>query len=168
MFFQKSLFAAVIIATSAATPSLADGKPKGAKKAPAQQVANFYAGKTQTWKSCNGGGIYYGGQWQAQAYCNKNTPSVGIGTWSVNAQGRICHDLTWYWREDGKVKSNHKPVGPRNCDDVALAPDGNMWARWVHEKSKSDAWWNLTQSENVQSGNKLKGKINRMRRQFGI
>ncbi|MGV6803237.1 MAG: DUF995 domain-containing protein [Ruegeria sp.] len=164
---KLSLIAVISIATT--TVGIADPRPQGAKKAPPQEVANFYAGKTQSWSSCNGGGIYYGGGWQAQAYCKEDGESVGIGTWSISRNGRICHDLTWYWRdEDGSVKSSDKPVSDRNCDDIVMASDGTLWARWVHKKTEADAWWNLNRSESIRQGNKLKGKINRMRRNLGV
>ena len=156
------------ISATTATVSMADPRPQGAKNAPPQQVANFYAGKSQIWSTCDGG-IYYGGSWQAQAYCKKDGEAVGIGTWTISRSGRICHDLTWYWREgDGSTKSNYKPVSDRNCDDISLAPDGSLWARWVHEKNESNAWWRLNGSESIKKGNKFKGKVNRMRRQLGL
>lgn len=164
-----NLSLAVAIAAVSASAVAAEPRPRDAKKAPPQQVANFYAGKTQTWRTCNGGGIYYDGGWQAQAYCNKDGEAVGIGTWSISKNGRICHDLTWYWRnEDGSVGSNDKPVTDENCDDIVLAPDGSLWARWVKEKNRDDAWWRLNGSDSIKKGNKLKGKINRMRRKLDV
>ena len=167
-YSAKLTLAAAIFAVST-TGGLADPQPEGAKKAPPQQVANFYAGKTQFWSTCNGGGIYYDGGWEARAYCNNRGESVGLGTWSISKNGRICHDLTWYWQDgDGSVKSDDKPVSDRNCDDIVLAPDGTLWARWVHQKTDSNAWWRLNTSDSIKTGNKLKGKIKRTRRKLGV
>lgn len=164
----KKIISTALVLSSVAVMAKAEPLPDGAKKAPPQMVANFYAGKSQTWRSCNGGGIYYGGGWQATAYCNDQGPSIGIGTWSVDRNGRICHDLTWYWPDGGGVGSSDKPVTAENCDDIALAPDGMLWARWVKEKNKSDAWWRLNDSDNIDKGNKYKRKFDRLRRKLGV
>ena len=157
---STALSAALILAPMA---GIADPKPKGARNASAQTVANAVAGKTHNWKDCKGG-IYYGGKWQAQAWCNKDGPAVGLGTWSVNSKGRLCHDLTWYWPKGDGYGSKREPVTARNCDDHVIAPDGVMWRSWGGEKD----WWKFDTNPNLVKGFKHKRKINQLRRKLGV
>lgn len=156
-----ALVGAICIAASGVQ---ADPKPKGAKNADPQTIANFHAGKTHNWKSCKGG-IYYGGGWEAQAYCNREGPAIGIGTWRVNAKGRICHDLTWYWQSgDGSVGSKKDPVTDNECTDHVVSPDGTIWRSWGGEAD----WWRLKTSKSMVKGFKHKAKVNRLRRKLGV
>lgn len=70
--FRLTTFAGIAMSI-AVTASLAsaDPKPKNSKRADNQTVANIYAGTSRIWKSCNGGGVYFGGGWEAKSYCNK-------------------------------------------------------------------------------------------------
>lgn len=158
-----SLALATSLALMPATVGSADPKPKGAKNAPAQVVANALAGKTSLWKSCKGG-IYFGPNWQATAWCSKKGDAVGLGTWKVNSKGRVCHDLTWYWQDGNKVGSEHKPVTKENCDDHVIAPDGAIWRSWGGEKD----WWKLTGSKSFVKGFKFKRKTSRLRKKLGV
>jgi hypothetical protein len=141
----------------------ADPKPPGAKYANPQIVANSVAGSTHLWKSCNGG-IYYGGNWQAQAWCNKDGPSVGIGTWSVDRKGRLCYKLTWYWPKGDGLGSKSKPVTDKECDDHLVSKDGTLWRSWGGEPD----WWKFHSNPNRVKGFKYKSKINRLRKKLGV
>lgn len=140
--------------------ALADPKPKGAKPVPAQTIANLYAGKTQNWKSCNAG-IYYGGGWEAQAFCEKDGKAVGLGKWSVSNKGRVCHQLTWFW-QDGDGYGSKK--SDADCISHLIDSDGVIWRKWDSDKD----WWRLTSTKSMTKGFKHKAKINRLRRKLGV
>ena len=107
----------------------------------AQQLANLYAGRTDTWKRNCGGGIYFGGGWEAQATCTKKGDSVGIGKWSVSRSGKVCWELTWYWPE-GSGKVGSKPA-EKNCVTVRGDPQGAVWRNWDGDKD----WWKMNVNE---------------------
>lgn len=155
--FISGLASAILVGTMA----LADPKPKGAKPTSGQVVANYYVGKTQAWKSCKAG-IYYGGQWQAQAFCEKKGKSVGVGTWSVSANGKLCHDIIWYWPDGDGYGS--KPQDRPDCISHVTDPDGVIWRKWDNDKD----WWKLEGSKNLTKGFKFKSKVNRMRKKLGV
>lgn len=143
--------------------AFADPKPKGAKPTDSQTVANFYAGTTRVWSSCNGGGIYFGGGWEAKAYCNKNSPSVGWGEWSVK-RGVLCHDVKWYWKEDGAVKVHQ---GKIDCIAHVTDPEGQIWRRWNDDAD----WWRLQdikKDKKAAKGFKFKNKFERTRKKKGV
>lgn len=166
---KPSAFLTLIAAAGFALAPMAhaETKPAGSKRADPQAVANFWAGKTHTWKSCKGG-IYYGPNWQAQAWCERDGPSVGIGKWSVSGKGVICHDLTWYWPSGEGVGSKSEPVTDRECSEHATAPDGRLLTRWLGDKTKADGWWSPVNSSGVTQGFKLNRKVTRLRRKLGV
>ena len=145
-----------------ANTALADTKPKGAKPAPAQTIANIYAGKTQNWKSCKAG-IYYGGGWEAQAYCDKSGPSVATGKWSVNSKGKLCHDLDWYWPQGDQYGTKK---GTPDCISHVVDADGVIWRKWDGEPD--DQWWQIDKSKSLVKGFKHKRKVNRLRKKLGV
>lgn len=163
MKIVSGLFLATSALMLAANISFADPKPKGAKPSDSQTIANFYAGSTRIWKSCNGGGIYLGGGWEAQAYCNKNSPSVGWGKWSVK-KGKLCSQVVWHWKENGEPKSKE---GDQDCIAHVTAPDGQIWRRWNDDKD----WWrsqDIKDDKNAVKGFKFKGKFNRTKKKNGV
>lgn len=157
----KMFVPATVFAASMALPGLADPKPADAVKADPQAVVNFYAGRTYVWKNCKGG-VYYGAGWEAQAYCNKDGPSVGIGTWTVNAKGQLCHTLQWYWPK-GSGYGTKEPE--TDCINHAGTTSGELWHNWPD----SADWWRLTDNKKFQpKGFKDKSKIKRLRRKLGV
>lgn len=153
------ILAAVFAATTLAmTPAQADPKPSGAKPPDAQVLANLYAGRTQLWRSCKAG-IYFGAKWEAQAYCEKSGKSVAIGKWSVSRDGKLCHDMTWYWKE-GDGYGSKKDGG---CVRHLVDADGTMWRKWDSDPE----WWRFNE-ERTPKGFKYKNKVNRLRKQLKI
>ncbi len=155
---------AIMAAAFCATTLSADPKPKNAKASDSQAVANFYAGSSRLWKSCNGGGVYFGGGWEAQAYCNKTAPSVGLGKWSVK-NGVLCTDLVWYWKQGDGVGS--KPADKKDCIAHVTDAEGQMWRRWNDDAD----WWRVKPIKGDKSaakGFKLKSKVNRTRKKLGV
>lgn len=165
MIFNRALAVSVVAVSLAFTGSLAvaDPKPKNSKQAGSQEIANFYGGTSRVWKSCKGG-VYYGGGWEAKAYCNRNGPSVGIGTWSVK-NGKICSDLVWYWKDGDQVKS--KKEDSRDCISHIVDADGKMWRRWNDDAD----WWSVQSIKDDKSGSKgfkFKSKYNQTARKLGL
>lgn len=157
----SALAAIFILGTSGF--AAADPKPKGAKPSDSQEVANFYAGTTRMWQSCNGGGIYFDSGWEAKAYCNKNAPSVGWGKWSVK-NGTLCHEIVWRWMADGELKTQN---GDKGCIAHVTDADGQMWRKWDSDKD----WWRvqpIKSDKKAFKGFKLKGKFNRTKRKNGV
>ena len=154
---------AVTLALVATTVS-ADPKPKNAKATDSQVVANMYAGTSRAWKSCKGG-IYFGGGWEAQAYCNRNSESVGLGKWSVK-KGVLCSQVTWYWKDGDGVGS--KPGDRPDCIAHITDADGQIWRRWNDDAD----WWRVPKSikddKSGFKGNKFKSKINKNRKKLGV
>lgn len=166
MNLLKSLGMAGIAASFAVCASLvsADPKPKNSKASDNQTVANFYAGTTRLWDSCNGGGVYFGGGWEAQAYCKKKGESVGLGKWSVK-RGVICTELVWYWKDGDSVGS--KPADKKDCIAHVTDAEGQMWRRWNDDAD----WWRvqpIKKDKKADNGRKLNSKIKRARKKIGV
>ena len=141
----------------------ADPKPSGAKAANPQVIANYHAGKTHIWKNCKGG-IYYGSNWQAQAWCERDGKAVGLGTWKVDGRGKICHELTWYWKGKDGVGSRTPEVTEENCHEHLVDGIGTIWRSWGGEKD----WWPLAGTKSLVKGFKHKSKVSRLRNQLGV
>lgn len=147
-----------------AFPASADPKPANSALADSQSVANFYVGTSRIWDGCKGGGVYFDGGWEAKAYCDRNTPAVGIGKWSVK-RGVICTDIVWHWKEGSEVKSkrNDSP----DCIAHVVDPDGKMWRRW----NKDADWWgvqDIKADKKAAKGFKYKSKFNRTAKKLGL
>jgi hypothetical protein len=149
----------IFIACFAATSLSADPKPAGSKPWDAQSIANYYAGKSEVWKNCKGG-VYYDGGWVAQAYCNKDGESVGVGTWNVK-NGKVCHQLTWNWPQgDGVGTKDDKAY----CRNLVVAPDGVVWLNW----GEDNEWWRLENQDSIVKGFESKRNVNKWRKKLGV
>lgn len=160
----KQLFTAataLAIFIAPAPGAMADPKPKGGKRVSAQTVANLYAGKTQLWKQTCKGGIYYGPNWQAMAWCSSHPSDVGVGKWSVDRNGRVCDELNWYWQQGSEVGSKK---GDKSCISHLTDSEGTMWRNWSNDKD----WWRLPDPKHLLKGFKFKYKVNRNRRKLGV
>lgn len=159
-----SVYAAALAAISFSTAlpenAAADPKPKGAKAPTAQSVGQIYAGNTSNWKSCKGG-IYFGANGKAQAYCAKGNGSVGLGKWSLNSKAQVCYDMTYYWNEGGSVSSKKEP---RECMSHLVDSDGQLWVNWT---GYSD-WWRFDAKKSVAKGFKYKQKHQRLVKKLGL
>ena len=161
MTLVKSLFLSGAIASLTASIALADPKPANSVNADPQTVANAFAGKTMRWKNCKAG-VYYGGKWEAQALCEKDGSSIGLGKWSVTREGAVCIDLVFYWDENGETKSQPQERNP-DCIYHVVDPNGQVWHRWEDDTE----WWRGF-SDNLVKGFKYKGKIRRLRRKLDV
>lgn len=160
---HKSILALAVLSVSLGIggAALADPKPKHAKAASAQMIANKYAGRMHVWKSCKGG-VYFGSNWEAVAYCSKHRNAVGIGQWSTQG-GKLCHKITWYSVKDGKLSTKPKEM---KCDVHMLTDqDGQVWHSW---ESDTDWWQGFPREEHFTKGNKYKRQVRRLRKKFGV
>ncbi|WP_424978247.1 DUF995 domain-containing protein [Leisingera sp. S232] len=136
MKISVKLMAAVLLG---AIPSLvlADPKPRSAKPASPQLVSKIYAGNTDLWaQGCNGG-IYYSPNQQARAWCSDNSDSLGAGEWNVDSQGRLCHQLSWYWPNNSRAG---KSLGDQACISHVVDRWGTVWRSWPNDTE----WWPLS------------------------
>ena len=163
MIIQRLWAVAASVAVLCATQALADPKPKGAKRLDAQTVANMYAGKTVPWKTCKGG-IFFGAKFQAQSYCNKSGPSVGLGKWKVTSKGSICHELVYYWPQGDSFGSKPQDKNP-DCINHLVDADGQIWHNWL---SDNDWWRGFPKDKNFSKGNKYKRQIAKNRKKLGV
>lgn len=155
------IIAAIAVATTG-TMALSGPKPKGAKPADSQTIANHYVGMTRIWNFCEKkGGIYFGGGWEATVYCPRNGGEmIAIGTWSVK-KGTLCRDMTFYFEKNGQVNSRHSDE--KGCIHHVVDPDGTIWRSFEDNNN----WGRLPaagERENEVKGNKYKSKFNRMKK----
>ncbi|MBY6065496.1 DUF995 domain-containing protein [Leisingera aquaemixtae] len=105
--------------------------------------------------------MYYGPRWEAQAYCGKHPDSVGVGKWYIDAKGRVCQKLTWYWAKNGERLSE---PGEEECISHLTAADGIVWRSWPKDRE----WWKATNSASLEKGFKFKSKIRRLRKKLKV
>lgn len=94
----------------------------------------------------------------------QNTPSVGIGKWSVK-KGVICSDLVFYWKKGTEVKS--KPNDTPDCIAHIVDANGKMWRRWNDDAE----WWSVQtvkDDKSASKGFKFKSKFNRTSKKLGL
>lgn len=159
------LFSRLSIALSAlllGTLSLsADPLPSGAKTPDAGKLAAAYLGRTELWESDCGGGIYFGPKGQARAWCATNPEGFAAGTWSVDAYGRMCHHLLWYYKSGSRVGSS---AGDPACITHVSDRRGRIWRKWP----QSDEWWLLEEGEGVRRGYLFQDRVQAAKRRMGI
>jgi hypothetical protein len=139
----------------------ADPLPPGAKTPQASILAGAYLGRTELWESDCGGGIYFGPRGQARAWCATNPSGFAAGNWSVDAYGRMCHDLRWYYKSGGRVGSSS---GEKTCITHVSDRRGRIWRNWP----ESNDWWLLKEGDGVRRGYLFQDKILAAKRWMGI
>ncbi|WP_139816234.1 DUF995 domain-containing protein [Planktotalea arctica] len=155
----KAMFACGLMLTLA--PAHADPKPRPATALSAQVVANKFVGHMQVWKGCKGG-IYFGGNWEAVAYCGDNKDTVGIGSWNTKG-GKICYQVTWYFVKTGQLSQKQRPA---KCEVAMVSDkDGQVWHSW---ESDSDWWRGFPREKHFAKGNKYKRQIAKLRKKYGV
>ncbi|MGB7316515.1 MAG: DUF995 domain-containing protein [Planktotalea sp.] len=159
---KKTIFSAICATAMlfGATSVLADAKPRPSKPASAQQIANKFVGHMQVWKSCKGG-IYFGGNWEATAYCDQNKKSVAVGKWTSKG-GKLCYDVNWYFVKDNKLTTKNRA----KCElEFVTDKDGQLWHRWGDDK---DWWRGFPKDKSFPKGNKYKRQTATQRGKLGI
>lgn len=151
MFCPKSLLACTFFAI---VPfySVADPLPSSAKSPTPAQVFGAYLGKTAIWDENCGGGIYFGPNQQARAWCAQNSESLGAGKWSVDAYGRMCHELVWYWPNNGRAG---RSAGEKTCIQHVVDRSGRIWSNYPGEAD----WWPVEDNPNLVRGYTFQSEI---------
>jgi len=150
---STALIAGCMIVAFSASSSLAGKKPRGSKSPGASVIKAKYVGKTWKWK--NGDGIYFARNGTTMAtYQNE----VAFGKWSVSSAGTLCNTAKWHWDDKGPKNRNIK-----TCWKHTLDKDGDLWAR----ESKKNNWYEFS-SNKFSRGNRVKSKINRVKKKLGL
>ena len=142
--------------------AMANSLPPGTRAPTADQLAAAYAGKTDLWPDNCGGGIYYGANGTAKAWCRTNSENFASGQWSITSDGRLCTDLNWFWpNPNGGAGSSS---GGINCILHASGPTGGLWRSWDGKD-----WWKMRPSTSgLKSGYVFRGDIERTRQRLGL
>ena len=141
--------------------TVADPKPRNAKIASSDKIVRAYAGRTAPWDEGCDGGIYFGGNAQARAWCAQNSESLGAGTWSANSQGELCYELTWYWSDRNRIGSS---LDERICISHVVDRVGRVWRSWPNEPE----WWPMDRSGGMVRGYKFKNEVRQTRNKLGF
>ncbi len=149
-----------LVCSVLALPVFADELPSGASTPSTYDLTRTYVGHTEVWDQDCYGGIYYGPNGQARAWCRKNPGGFAAGVWSVDAYGRMCHQLTWYYVANGKVGSS---LGERACTSHVVDRRNSVWRNWPG----SAEWW-PAKSDTLVRGYLFQDQILAIKRQMGI
>ncbi|MCA0929031.1 DUF995 domain-containing protein [Ruegeria profundi] len=160
MFLRVLLVNAAVVTVLAHGIAWADPKPRGAKAADPNRVVELYRGKTQIWNVC-GGGLYYGTNGQASAWCRKHKHIVALGTWRVDRNARVCREIIWHWPEGESIRSKSDGVV---CIEHVVAPDGSIWRSWPDESE----WWSMSGDRGLLKGDRFKSQKKRRARKMGL
>lgn len=141
--------------------ALADPIPRGAKPASREKISKAYVGKTDLWDSGCGGGIYFSPSGQARAWCKESSDSLGAGTWSIDANGNLCQDLTWYWPNTGTAGAS---PGADTCISHVVDRWGQLWRSWPGDEN----WWPVDRNAGLVRGYKFQSQILDTRSKLGF
>jgi hypothetical protein len=141
--------------------ALADPKPQGAQPANPQKVAQAYAGKTDLWEADCNGGIYFGPNWQARAWCADKSDNLGAGAWRVEDDGRMCNRLTWYWPNGNRAGRTR---GEEICISHVADRRGKLWRSWPD----STEWWPMDGASGMVRGYKFQANVRETRSKLGL
>ncbi|MDQ2092988.1 DUF995 domain-containing protein [Rhodobacteraceae bacterium 10Alg 79] len=130
--------------------------PRGAQPASPTKVFQAYIGKTDLWDADCGGGIYFGPNGQARAWCSQNSDNLGAGAWSVQSDGQLCHELTWYWPNGQRSGMS---AGDRACISHVVDRRGKLWRSWP----ESTEWWPIDENSGLVRGYKFQNDIRKTR-----
>lgn len=160
MFRLKALFA---LTSFAVLPcwAVADPLPNGAKTPTPEQVMAVYIGKTAIWEDNCGGGIYFGPNSQARAWCAQNSDNLGAGKWSVDSYGRMCHELTWYWPNNGRAG---RSAGEISCIQHVVDRHNRVWRNYPGEAE----WWPVKGDTTLVRGYTFRNDILATKRKLGL
>jgi hypothetical protein len=143
------------------TASIADPMPSGAKNPTPSQIEAAYIGRTDLWTTDCAGGIYFGANNQARAWCSESRDSLGAGTWSVDNYGRLCHELTWYWPNDNRAGSS---PGDKTCVQHVVDRSGHVWRSYPGQSE----WWPVSSDAGLVPGYKFQGEVVATQRRLGL
>jgi hypothetical protein len=152
---------ALIIAAAVPAAASADPIPRKAKAVPAERVLKAYSGKTDSWDDGCSGGIYYSPNGQVRAWCAENAENFAAGTWSVDANGTLCHQLTWYWRADGRTGSSD---GGETCIEHVREGGNRIYRSWPGDSE----WWVMDKWSEPSRGYEFREQVEKAQAALGM
>lgn len=158
--FARGLLSVVVFAY-APIMAKADPMPRGAQPASPSKVAQAYSGKTDLWETDCGGGIYFGPNGQARAWCSQNSDNLGAGTWYVQSDGQLCQELTWYWPNGQNAGAS---AGDRACISHVVDRRGKLWRSWP----ESSEWWPIDATSGLVRGYKFQNNVRHTRQKLNL
>jgi|TARA_R100000935_G_scaffold56513_2_gene88230 hypothetical protein len=157
--WKRSLIGLLI--TALPVGAIADPMPYGARTPTPSQVMTAYIGKTEKWDADCNGGIYFGANNQARAWCAKSPDSLGAGRWYTDAYGRMCHELTWYWPNNGRAGSS---PGEKSCVLHVVDRSDRVWRSY----SGQAEWWPIKEDFSLTPGYTFQNQVRALRRKLGL
>ena len=151
-----------LVLASLSSPAMADPKPKGAQFPNTEKIARAYGGKTDIWADNCNGGAYFAPTWQVRAWCADSSDNIGAGTWSVDAAGRLCHDMSWYF-PDGSGRAG-KSAGEQACINHVVDRSGKLWRNWPGDAE----WWPMDASSGLVKGYKFRTNVQQTQAKLGL
>lgn len=158
-FGKRSLIG--LLVTVLPVGASADPMPNSAGTPTPSQVMAAYIGKTEKWEADCNGGIYFGANNQARAWCANSPDSLGAGQWYADAYGRMCHDLTWYWLNNGRAGSS---PGEKSCVQHVVDRSGHVWRSYAGETE----WWSLKGASSLTPGYTFQSQVRALRSRLGL
>ena len=143
------------------TAAAADTKPGWARTPAPEKVAAAYSGKTEIWNGKCNGGIYYSPNNQARVWCENTPNSLGVGTWSVNAQGQMCYQMNWHWKSGSNTGASQ---GEKTCVSHIADPLGGLLRSWPNDPE----WWPMWRGAVPTRGYKFQAQVEQARERIGF
>ncbi|MFG6665246.1 DUF995 domain-containing protein [Sulfitobacter sp. 916] len=157
--WKSSLFSLFVAALPAG--AIADPLPYGAKTPTPNQVMAAYIGKTEKWETNCNGGIYFGANNQARAWCANSPDSLGAGKWYADAHGRMCHDLSWYWPNNGRAG---RSAGEISCVQHVVDRFDRVWRNYPGQTE----WWPVKGDASLTRGYTFQSQVLALKSRLGL
>lgn len=153
----------LISAFLVSVPSLgaADPKPRNAQPATAAKISKIYAGKTDAWDTDCSGGIYFGPNGQARAWCAASPDNLGVGTWYATNEGQLCHKLRWYSRTGNTTSASDEQT---TCIDHV----DKRWGDTFRSYPDSADWWPINEFSGLSRGYRFQANVQATRAKLGL
>lgn len=140
--------------------ALADPLPPGATPVDRSRLAALYLGQTDLWKNKCKGGIYFGPEFQARAWCASSPDTIGVGRWTIEANGDVCQILTWYYASGGRTLASKSE---RTCLAHRIDPSDTIWRSWPD----SPGWWPVD-GQRIVPGYRFHEEVLKAQRRLGL
>ena len=135
--------------------AIAGSKPEKAVSANPREIEVAFAENSWRWNN-EKGGVYHAKNGKLIAILNYDDV-LGIGRWSVNAKGTLCHNAIWYWKRE---KLKQRKV--KDCWKHVVDQDGKLW-----QHDRKYGWYRFPINQ-ISPGNKYSRRVNRLKKNFGL
>ena len=160
MSFRKNWLVGLLI-MALPVSAAADPLPYGARTPEPRQIIAAYVGKTEKWDADCQGGIYFGSNSQARAWCAQSGDSLGAGEWTVDTYGRMCHNLKWYWPNNGRAGSS---PGETSCILHVVDRFNRVWRSYPGQTE----WWPIKGDGTLTRGYTYQREVLALKNKLGI